>query len=84
MRRCCLPAAVTALGTVFLFISFLDGIPVYSVRLPLQMVGVGLVVSSLPPLTVITAEVVPADLRGSSFGMVKLFANLPRRRSRRL
>jgi MFS family permease len=70
-----LAAVVTALGTVALFISFLDGIPVYAVRLPLQMIGVGLVVSSLPPLTVITAEVVPADLRGSSFGMVKLFAN---------
>jgi len=71
-----LAAVVTALGTLFLFVSFLDGIPVYSVRLPLQMIGVGLVVSSLPPLTVITAEVVPADLRGSSFGIVKLCANL--------
>ncbi|MCU1588235.1 MAG: hypothetical protein JWN31_1728 [Frankiales bacterium] len=69
-----LAAVVTALGTVLLFISFLD-VPVYAVRLPLQMLGVGMVVSSLPPLTVITAEVVPADLRGSSFGLVKLFAN---------
>lgn len=69
-------AIVTATGSVLLFVSFLDGIPVYPVRLPLQMVGVALVVSALPPLTVITAEVVPPALRGTSFGLVKLFANL--------
>jgi MFS family permease len=67
---------VTASGAVLLFISFLDGIPVYAARLPLQMVGVALVVSALPPLTVITAEVVPPALRGTSFGLVKLFANV--------
>jgi MFS family permease len=67
---------VTGAGSVLLFLSFLDGIPVYSVRLPLQMLGVALVVSSLPPLTVITAEVVPPALRGTSFGLVKLFANI--------
>jgi MFS family permease len=69
-------AVVTALGTVLLFISFLDGVPLYAVRLPLQALGVALVVSSLPPITVITAEVVSADLRGRSFGLVKLCANL--------
>lgn len=71
-----LAAVVTALGTVLLFVSFLDGVPVYAVRLPLQMLGVALVVSSLPPLTVITAEVVPAGSRGQSFGLLKLCANL--------
>ena len=71
-----LTAAVTAAGTVLLFISFLDGVPVYSVRLPLQMVGVALVVSSLPPITCIAAEVVPAELRGTSFGLLKLGANV--------
>ncbi len=71
-----LSGVVTGLGTVLLILSFLDGIPVYSVRLPLQMLGVALVVSSLPPLTVITAEVVPAALRGTSFGLLKLCANV--------
>jgi MFS family permease len=71
-----LTAGVTAAGTVLLFISFLDGVPVYAVRLPLQMVGVALVVSSLPPITCIAAEVVPADLRGTSFGLLKLGANV--------
>jgi MFS family permease len=67
---------VTAVGTVLLFVSFLDGIPLYSVRLPLQLVGVALVVSSLPPITVVGAEVVPATLRGTSFGVTKLCANV--------
>lgn len=71
-----LSGVVTGVGTLALLASFLDGIPVYAVRLPLQMVGVALVVSSLPPITVITAEVVPAALRGTSFGMLKLCANV--------
>ncbi|MFN2537043.1 MAG: MFS transporter [Mycobacteriales bacterium] len=71
-----LTAAVTASGTVLLFISFLDGLPVYAVRLPLQLAGVALIVASLPPITCIAAEVVPAELRGTSFGLLKLGANV--------
>ncbi len=71
-----LAATVTAVGSVLLFLSFLDGIPVYALRFPLQLVGVALVVSSLPPITVIGAEVVPATLRGTSFGVTKLCANV--------
>ncbi|HUR15150.1 MAG TPA: MFS transporter [Mycobacteriales bacterium] len=70
-----LAALVTGGGTILLMGSFLDGIPVYTVRLPLQTLGVALVVASLPPLTVTTAEVVPAALRGSAFGLLKLCAN---------
>jgi MFS family permease len=70
-----LSAIVTGSGTLLLLASFVDGIPVYSVRLPLQTLGVALVVSSLPPLTVTTAEVVPAALRGAAFGLLKLCAN---------
>jgi len=70
-----LGALVTAIGTVLLTLSFFDGIPVYGVRLPLQMLGVAFVVAALPPLTVMTAEVVPATLRGSAFGLLKLCAN---------
>jgi sugar phosphate permease len=70
-----LSALVTAIGTTLLIISFLDGIPVYAVRLPLQTLGVAFVVAALPPLTVITAEVVPAQLRGAAFGVLKLCAN---------
>ena len=70
-----LGAVVTAGGTVLLTVSFLEDIPVYTVRLPLQTLGVALVVAALPPLTVTTAEVVPAALRGSAFGLLKLCAN---------
>jgi sugar phosphate permease len=71
-----LAGLVTAGGSVLLLLSFLDGLPVYLVRLPLQMVGVALVVSALPPLTVVTAEVVRPELRGTSFGLLKLCANV--------
>ncbi|MCW2600152.1 MAG: hypothetical protein JWM02_1981 [Frankiales bacterium] len=71
-----LAGAVTGSGALLLQLSFIDGIPVYAARLPLQMVGVALVVSSLPPLTCIAAEVVRADLRGTSFGILKLCANV--------
>ena len=71
-----LAGVVTGLGSLLLLVSFLDGIPLYGVRLPLQLLGVGLVVSSLPPITVISAEVVPPTLRGTSFGVTKLCANV--------
>ena len=71
-----LAGVVTGVGSVLLLVSFLDGVPVYTVRLPLQLVGVALVVSSLPPITVIGAEVVPPALRGTSFGVTKLCANV--------
>lgn len=62
----------TGIGAVLLFISFFDGIPVATVRLPLQVVAVAFIIASLPPLTVVTAEVVPASLRGTAFGLVKV------------
>ena len=71
-----LGGGVTLVGTVLLLVSFMDGLPVYSVRLPLQTLAVGLVVSALPPLTVMTAEVVPAALRGTTFGLLKLCSNI--------
>jgi hypothetical protein len=71
-----LAAWATGGGALLLLVSFVDGLPVYTARLPLQMVGVALVVSALPPLTVITAEVVRAELRGVSFGLLKLCANV--------
>ena len=71
-----LSGTVTGSGTLLLLVSFLNGVPVYAVRLPLQTIGVALVVSSLPALTVIAAEVVPASLRGTAFGLLKLGANV--------
>jgi MFS family permease len=71
-----LGAVTTASGTVLLMLSFNDGIPVYAARLPLQMVAVALIVASLPALTAMTTEVVPPQLRGTAFGLSKLFANL--------
>jgi MFS family permease len=71
-----LGAALTCGGALALTASFLDGIPVIWVRLPLQFLGAALIVAALPPLTVVTAEVVPPALRGTAFGLLKLFANL--------
>lgn len=71
-----LGGSVTLVGTLLLLVSFLDGIPVATVRLPLQTLGVALVVAALPPLTVVTAEVVPAALRGTTFGLLKLCSNV--------
>jgi len=42
----------------------------------MQTLAVGLVVAALPPLTVMTAEVVPAALRGTTFGLLKLCSNI--------
>ena len=69
-------AAFTALGTLLFVLSFLDGLPVFAVRLPLQGLSVGLLVGSLPATTVLTSEVVPPELRGTAFGMLKLSANV--------
>ncbi len=66
---------VTGIGTVLLWVSFLDGIPVFAVRLPLQVLGVAFIVAALPPLTVVTAEVVPGSLRGTAFALVKVGSN---------
>jgi MFS family permease len=70
-----LSSLVTGAGTLLLMVSFLDGIPVATVRLPVQTLGVALVVAALPPLTVVTAEVVPPALRGAAFGLLKLCSN---------
>ena len=66
----------TSTGTIIIMLSFNDGIPVYTVRLPLQMVGVALVVAALPALTAMTTEVVKPPLRGTAFGLLKMSANL--------
>ena len=71
-----LGAMTTATGTVVVMLSFNDGIPVFAVRLPLQVVGVALIVSALPALTAMTTEVVKPHLRGTAFGLLKMFANL--------
>lgn len=71
-----LGGTTSAAGTLLLLLSFTDGIPVYTVRLPLQMVAVGLIVAALPALTAMTTEVVRPPLRGTAFGLLKLFANL--------
>lgn len=71
-----LGAVTTAVGTVVVMLSFNDGIPVYTVRLPLQVVGVALIVAALPALTAMTTEVVKPHLRGTAFGLLKMFANL--------
>ena len=67
---------MTALGSIIFTIGFLDGLPLYAVRLPLHGLAVGLLVGALPATTAMTAEVVPAELRGTAFGLLKLSSNL--------
>jgi sugar phosphate permease len=69
-------SAFTSLGSLLFVLSFLDDLPVLAVRLPLQGISVGLLVGSLPATTVLTAEVVPAALRGTAFGLLKLSSNV--------
>lgn len=55
-------------GGVLLFVSFLP-VPTWSVRVPLQFVGVLFVVGAIPALAVMTSEVAPARLRGTAFAV---------------
>lgn len=71
-----LGAVSTSSGTLLLLLSFNDGLPVYAVRLPIQVVAVALVVAALPALAAMTTEVVKPPLRGTAFGLLKMFANL--------
>lgn len=66
-----LAAGTTALGAVLMFISFLEGIPVFTVRLPMQIVSVGLVVAALPATTAMTSEVVRPTLRSTAFSLIR-------------
>ena len=55
-------------GGVLLFSSFLH-VPTWTVRVPLQFVGVLLIVGAIPALAAMTAEVAPARLRGTAFAV---------------
>ncbi|HZQ87142.1 MAG TPA: MFS transporter [Acidimicrobiales bacterium] len=55
-------------GGVLLFVSFLP-VPTWTVRVPLQFIGVLFIVGAIPALAVMTAEVAPARLRGTAFAV---------------
>lgn len=59
-------------GITLLFCSFIEGIPVWGVRIPLQAAAVALIVGALPATFAMTSEVVPASLRGTGFSLVKV------------
>lgn len=59
-------------GVLLLFCSFIEGIPVWGVRIPLQAAAVALIVGALPATFAMTSEVVPASLRGTGFSLVKV------------
>lgn len=69
-------ALMSGTGAVVFTIGFLEGLPLYTVRVPLHALAVGLLVGSLPATTTMTSEVVPAELRGTAFGLLKLSSNL--------
>jgi len=56
------------IGGVLLFTSFLP-VPTWTVRVPLQFVGVLFIVGAIPALAVMTSEVAPARLRGTAFAI---------------
>jgi MFS family permease len=55
-------------GGLLLFTSFLP-VPTWTVRVPLQFVGVIGIVGAIPALAVMTSEVAPARLRGTAFAV---------------
>ena len=55
-------------GGALLFVSFFH-VPTWTVRIPLQFIGVLFVVGAIPALAVMTAEVAPARLRGTAFAV---------------
>jgi MFS family permease len=69
-------ALMSGAGAVIFTIGFVDGLPLYTVRVPLHALAVGLLVGALPGTTTMTSEVVPAALRGTAFGLLKLSANV--------
>ena len=63
-------------GIVLLFCSFIEGIPVWGMRIPLQAAAVALIVGALPATFAMTSEVVPASLRGTGFSLVKVSSTI--------
>jgi MFS family permease len=57
-----------AIGAGLLFLSFLH-VPTWTVRIPLQFVGVMFLVGALPGLAAMTSEVVAAKYRGTAFAV---------------
>jgi MFS family permease len=68
-------AGVTqALGAMFLIIVFLP--TPLAVKLPMAVIGVLLIVAGFPALTAMTAEVVPAEIRGLTFSVTGFLSAL--------
>ena len=68
-------AGVTqALGALFLMVVFLP--TPLAVKLPMAVIGVLLIVAGFPALTAMTAEVVPAEIRGLTFSVTGFLAAL--------
>ncbi len=68
-------AGVTqALGALFLMVVFLP--TPLAVKLPMAVIGVLLIVAGFPALTAMTAEVVPAQIRGLTFSVTGFLAAL--------
>jgi MFS family permease len=62
------------LGAVFLIIVFLP--TPLAVKLPMAVIGVLLIVAGFPALTAMTAEVVPAEIRGLTFSVTGFLSAL--------
>ena len=68
-------AAITqAIGGVALLIVFLD-VPLL-VRIVMSLVGTAFIVSGFPALNALTADLVPASLRGMAFSVTGFFTAL--------
>lgn len=65
----------TALGGVALMIGFAD-VPVYTVRLPMHTLGVGLIVGALPATYSMISQVATSSIRGQAFAATRFFSSL--------
>ncbi len=62
-------------GAIALLLSFLP-VPVYAVRMPLQIIGVGAIVGALPATAAMTSEVTPPAVRGTAFSLIQFLSTL--------
>jgi MFS transporter, Spinster family, sphingosine-1-phosphate transporter len=60
------------LGAILVFISVFDAVPVWSVRVPMHIVAVGLLVGGLPATYAMVSEVSVPKLRGTAFALVNV------------
>jgi MFS family permease len=60
------------LGGIIIFFSVFDAVPVWTARVPMHIIAVGLLVGGLPATYAMVSEVALPKLRGTAFSLVKV------------